>query len=160
VIVVLMGVSGSGKTIVGRALAEAMRWPFFDADDFHPAANVAKMAAGESLDDHDRAPWLDAMSQRMSAINAQGANAVLACSALKAAYRNVLLRAGDVRFIFLCGDEATIAPRLSARSHAFMPASLLHSQFAALEEPRDAYVVDIRLSVAEQVALIRHALSS
>jgi len=160
VIVVLMGVSGSGKTTVGRALADEMQWPFFDADDFHPAANVAKMAAGEPLDDKDRAPWLEAMSRHMNAIDAQGGNAVLACSALKDTYRKVLLRAGDVQFVYLRGDEATVAPRLSARSHHFMPASLLHSQLAALEEPRDAFMVDIRLSVAEQVALIRRALSS
>jgi carbohydrate kinase (thermoresistant glucokinase family) len=158
VIAVLMGVCGCGKTSVGRALSERIGWPFHDADDFHPAANVAKMAAGKPLNDDDRRPWLDRLSAEMAAINARGGDAVLACSALKQSYRDQLVQAGDVRFVYLRGDEATIAPRLAARDGHYMPASLLASQFAALEEPRDATVVDIRASIAEQVATICHHL--
>ena len=127
-IVVVMGVSGSGKSTVGRALAERMDWPFLDADDFHPAANVAKMRAGMPLTDDDRWPWLDRLAREMAAINDRSEDAVLACSALKQAYRDALARAGDVRFVFLKGDHATIAPRLAARAGHYMPASLLASQ--------------------------------
>jgi len=158
VIVVLMGVSGSGKTVVGQALATELGWPFFDGDDFHPPANVAKMAAGTPLTDADRWPWLDRLAAEMAAVNARGANAVLACSALKQAYRDRLDRAGNVRVVHLKGDEATIAARLAGRSHRYMPATLLASQFATLEEPAGAVVVDIRDPVPVQVARIRTAL--
>ena len=154
-----MGVSGCGKTTIGRALAQALGWPFLDADDFHPAANVAKMRAGTPLADDDRWPWLDRLAAEMTAINARDGHAVLGCSALKAAYRDRLARAGDVRFVYLKGDRATIDLRLAARAGHFMPPALLTSQFATLEEPADAIVVDIRLSVPEQVAAIRDALS-
>jgi gluconokinase len=157
-IVVLMGVCGCGKTTVGRALAQATGWPFFDADDFHPPANVARMAAGVPLTDEDRWPWLDAIVAAMRAIEAQGSNAVLACSALRQAYRDRLAAAGDVRFVHLAGDFDTIAARLAARSHRYMPASLLDSQFATLEPPRDAITIDIRQPVPDQVAAIRAAL--
>jgi len=158
-VVVLMGVCGCGKTTVGRALAAAMGWPFFDADDFHPEANVAKMRAGIALTDDDRRPWLDRLAVEMAAINARGAHAVLACSALRQAYRDRLARGGDVRFVHLMGDRATLAPRLAARAGHYMPASLLDSQLATLEEPADALVVDVRLTVAEQVAAIRSQLT-
>jgi gluconokinase len=154
-----MGVCGSGKTAVGEALAGALGWPFFDADDFHPPANVAKMAAGQPLDDADRWPWLDRLAEEMRAILARGGHAVLACSALKRAYRDRLQRAGDVRIVYLKGDEATIAARLAARRHKYMPASLLPSQFAALEEPGDALVVDIRRPIDAQVRFIRSAFA-
>jgi len=157
-IVVLMGVSGSGKTVVGQALAADLGWPFFDGDDFHPPANVAKMAAGTPLTDADRWPWLDRLAAEMAEVNARGANAVLACSALKQAYRDRLDRAGNVRVVHLKGDEATIAARLAGRSHRYMPATLLASQFATLEEPAGAVVVDIRDPVPVQVARIRTAL--
>jgi gluconokinase len=158
-VVVLMGVCGCGKTTVGRALAAAMGWPFLDADDFHPEANVAKMRAGIALTDDDRWPWLDRLAAEMSAINARGAHAVLACSALRQAYRDRLARGGDVRFVHLKGDRATLVARLTARPGHYMPASLLDSQLATLEEPADAPVVDIRRSVAEQVATIRNQLT-
>jgi carbohydrate kinase (thermoresistant glucokinase family) len=153
-----MGVSGSGKTVVGQALAADLGWPFVDGDDFHPPANVAKMAAGTPLDDADRWPWLDRLASEMGTVNAGGGNAVLACSALKQAYRDRLCRAGDVRFIHLSGDSATIAARLAARSHRYMPPALLASQFATLEAPAGAIVVDIREPVPAQVARIRAAL--
>lgn len=158
-IVVLMGVCGSGKTTVGEALAQALHCRFLDADDFHPPANVAKMAAGEPLTDDDRWPWLDRLAREESQILARGEHAVLACSALKEAYRERLKRAGDVRIVYLKGDEATIAHRLAQRQHAYMPPSLLPSQFATLEEPKDALAVDIRESIAMQVQRIREAFA-
>jgi len=159
VIVVLMGVCGCGKTTVGRALAGQLAWPFHDADGFHPPANVAKMAAGVPLTDDDRWPWLDRIASEMGAINRAGGHAVLACSALKRAYRDRIAKAGDVRIVFLRGDHATIAARLATRQHEYMPAALLPSQFATLEEPADALVVDIRADVATQVAAIRRGLA-
>ena len=158
-IIVVMGVSGCGKTTVGRMLGEALGWPFFDADDFHPEANVAKMRAGIPLTDDDRWPWLDRLVAEMGAIDHRGDHAVLGCSALRQAYRERLARAGDVRFVYLKGDRDTIAARLASRSGHYMPPTLLDSQLATLEEPTDAIVVDIRLSAEEQVAAIRFALS-
>jgi gluconokinase len=157
-IVVLMGVSGSGKTVVGEALAADLHWPFFDGDDFHPPGNVAKMASGTPLVDADRWPWLDRLAAEMAAIDGRGENAVLACSALKQAYRDRIARAGGVRFVHLKGDFDTIAARLAARSHRYMPPTLLASQFATLEEPADAIVVDVRDSIPIQVEKIRLAL--
>jgi gluconokinase len=157
-----MGVSGCGKTTVGRALADAQRWDFLDADDYHPAANVAKMASGVALTDDDRKPWLDRLVMELRRYNLRGASAVLACSALKQAYRDRLreasLIAGDVRVVYLKGDAATIASRLGARSGHYMPATLLASQFAALEEPADAIVVDIRDPTRTQVEFIQENL--
>jgi gluconokinase len=158
VIVVLMGVSGSGKTKIGRALAASLGWPFYDADDLHPPENVAKMSAGIPLTDDDRWPWLDRIVDELARAGANGGNAVLACSALRQVYRDRLARAGDVRFVYLKGDLETIATRLAARSHKYMPASLLPSQFATLEEPADALVIDIRADVAEKIAAIRAGL--
>ena len=161
-IVVVMGVSGSGKSVVGQALAAALGWPFIEGDDYHPPANVAKMAAGTPLNDDDRWPWYDRLAAEMATILARGGNAVLACSALKQSYRDRLARAakkeGDVRFVHLKGDYDTIAARLAMRQHRYMPASLLGSQFATLEEPADAIVVDARNAVAEEVGRIRSEL--
>ena len=157
-IVVLMGVTGSGKTTVGRALAESLRWAFYDADDFHPPANVAKMASGVPLTDNDRWPWLDRIADLLAHVQARGDHAVLACSALKQIYRDRIARAGAVRFVFLQGDLATIEARLATRRHKYMPASLLPSQIATLEEPTDALVVDIRAEVDAQVSAIRDGL--
>ena len=139
-IVVLMGVSGAGKTTVGRLLAERLRAPFIEGDDYHPAANVAKMASGVPLEDADRWPWL----ARLNEVLKKEGRAVLACSALKAAYRERLL-AGirNARLVHLQGDKALIAQRLKGRRHRYMPASLLDSQFAILEPPHDAIVVDV-----------------
>jgi gluconokinase len=163
-IVVVMGVSGCGKTVVGAALAEALGWPFLDGDDFHPPANVAKMASGTPLVDADRWPWLDRLSGEMGAILARGGNAIVACSALKQAYRDRIAACGkvrdDVRFVHLKGDAATIAARLGARHHRYMPSSLLASQFATLEEPADAIVIDIGGTIAEEVANIRAELAA
>ncbi len=161
-IVVVMGVSGSGKTVVGQALASALGWPFIEGDDYHPPANVAKMAAGTPLDDDDRWPWYDRLAAEMATILARGGNAVLACSALKQSYRDRLSQAakkpGDVRFVHLKGDYDTIAARLATRQHRYMPASLLGSQYATLEDPADAIVVDARNGIADEVAGIRRQL--
>lgn len=150
-----MGVCGCGKTTVGRALAVSLGWPYHDADDFHPAANVAKMRAGEPLTDADRWPWLDRIVAEARATLSRGEHAVIACSALKQAYRERLQRAGDLRFVYLKGDQDLIARRLAERRDHYMPPSLLPSQLAALEEPADALEVDIRATVAEQVERIR-----
>lgn len=162
--VIVMGVCGCGKSTVGRALARELGYEFLDADDFHPRANVAKMAKGVALTDDDRWPWLDAVVTAMRERAARGSGAVIACSALKEAYRESLRRGGgavdEVRIVYLKGDAATIAPRLASRSGHYMPASLLESQFAALEEPRDAIVVDIRQTTDEQARQIAAALKS
>ncbi len=158
-IVVVMGVTGCGKTTVGGALGEHLGWPFLDADDFHPDENVAKMASGTPLTDEDRWPWLDRVADVLRASEAKGESVVLACSALKAAYRDRLAAAGDVRFVHLRGDQSVIAARLAVRQHKYMPASLLASQYATLEAPRDAVDVDIRLPVEAQLDAICRALA-
>jgi gluconokinase len=164
-----MGVCGSGKTTVGRELARQLDWPFFDADDFHPPENVAKMAQGGALTDEDREPWLDRLAAEMSALARKGRHAVLACSALKESYRQRIARGvenpeGDgtsvIRIVYLKGDAKTIEPRLALRTGHYMPASLLASQFAALEEPEDAMVIDIRQTTEAQAAQIAAALRS
>jgi gluconokinase len=158
VIVLLMGVSGSGKTTIGLALGKALDWPFFDGDDLHPEANVAKMTAGQPLTDDDRWPWIDRIAEEMRKVSARGESGIFACSALREAHRRRLQRAGDVRVVYMKGDAKTIGARLAARAHRFMPASLLPSQFAALEEPAGALVVDIRDGIAAQVQRIREGL--
>ncbi len=158
-IVVVMGVTGCGKSTVGAALAGRLGWLFLDADDFHPPANVAKMASGTPLVDEDRWPWLDRIAGELRAIGAAGGSAVLACSALKEAYRARLAAGSDVRFVHLAGDQATIAARLAVRKHRYMPASLLASQYATLEPPARAVDVDIELPVERQVEAICRALS-
>jgi gluconokinase len=138
-IVVVMGVSGSGKTTIGRLLATRLGCEFIDGDDFHPPENVAKMAAGTALSDADRWPWLERLNREL----AGRSDAVLACSALKESYRSVLssgLR--DCRFVHLRGSIELIRSRLAERKHRYMPASLLESQFATLEPPQDAIEVD------------------
>jgi gluconokinase len=148
-----MGVSGAGKTTAGQALAAHLGVPFCDADDLHPAANVAKMRAGVALDDADRAPWLDAVGTWLAD---HSGGAVMSCSALRLAYRDTLRRhAAAVRFLHLAGDPAVVRERVASRAGHYMPASLVESQYAALEplgdeeegltvdfdEPIDAIVV-------------------
>jgi gluconokinase len=136
--IVVMGVSGSGKTTIGRALAGRLGFAFRDGDEFHPPSNVAKMRAGIPLDDNDRAPWLVAIATWIDELRDAGRHGVVACSALKRAYRDVLIGSrADVRLVFLKGSHELIARRMEARRDHFMPASLLVSQFAALEEPAD-----------------------
>ena len=133
---VVMGVSGSGKSTIGEALAERLGWTFEDGDRFHPAANVAKMSAGHPLTDEDRWPWLQAIADEIDRICKAGERAVIACSALKRAYRDILVHGrDDVRIVFLDGTQDLIAARLAARKGHFMPPGLLASQFRTLEPP-------------------------
>jgi gluconokinase len=154
VIVIVMGVSGSGKSTVGALLAERLGCEFLDADEFHPPANVAKMAAGTPLTDADRAPWLE----RLNAALRQRRDAVLACSALKASYRRALAQGVACRFVHLRGPIELIRARMAARRHRYMPAALLESQFATLEPSADAIDIDISEPPERCVELIRAAL--
>jgi carbohydrate kinase (thermoresistant glucokinase family) len=162
--VVVMGVSGSGKSTVAVALAERLGWKFVDGDSLHPPANVAKMRAGKPLDDEDRAPWLDAIAAQIDAWAARGVSGIVACSALKRRYRERII--GDrswVRLIYLAGSHELIAARLSTRRGHFMPAGLLDSQFATLEPPapdESATFVDIDRPVTAIVDEIVTDLSS
>lgn len=140
-IVVLMGVSGSGKTTIGERLAERMGAVFADADDYHPAANKEKMAAGHPLNDEDRQPWLEILNRLMLGWYDEGTSGVLACSALKQKYRDTLSQGvpGEgIRFVWLDGSAELISERLEARHHEFMNPNLLQSQFKTLEPPADA----------------------
>jgi gluconokinase len=157
-LIVVMGVSGAGKTTIGAALAAALGAHFLDADDFHPPENVAKMRAGRPLDDSDRAPWLARLHDALAARAAAGQSVVMACSALKAAYRGTLARDLDVRFVHLAGTRELIEARLAARRGHYMPRGLLDSQFAALEAPDDALTVDIDATPDAIVDRIRAAL--
>ena len=134
--IVVMGVSGSGKSTVASKLAARLGWPFAEADVFHSAANVAKMQAGTPLTDDDRWPWLDALARRIAQARDEGRPCVIACSALRRVYRERLAGGhGDVRFVYLQGDFATIEARMKTRTGHYMPASLLESQLRTLEEP-------------------------
>lgn len=151
--VVLVGVAGSGKTTVGRALAAALSVPFVDADDFHPPANRERMAKGLPLDDGMRAPWLAAVHAHLAAAVDAGRGFVLACSALRQRYRNTL--AADLpplRWVHLAADAATLAARLAGRADHFFPASLLPSQLATFEPLVEGEVVDASLPVPAIVA--------
>jgi gluconokinase len=154
VIVVVMGVSGVGKTTIGQALAAELGWRYLDADDYHPAANVAKMAAGTPLQDEDRWPWLDRLNQALKDFD----DAVLGCSALKESYRR-RLSAGlkDVRIVYLRGEFDLLRARAEGRKHRYMPASLLQSQFDTLEPPVGAIEVDVAQPVE---ACVRQILTS
>lgn len=160
-VVILMGVSGAGKTTVGKRLADELGWPFYDGDDFHPQANVDKMARGVPLVDEDRWPWLRAIRAFIHERLQSGEPAIIACSALKQSYRN-LLRDGnkEIRLVYLKGDFDVIQHRLQARKDHFFDADLLASQFDALEEPDpdDALIVDIDKPPDEIVRIIKRAL--
>lgn len=160
-IVVVMGVSGAGKTTIGRALAQALGWPFYDGDDFHPPQNVEKMRQGIPLTDADRLPWLEALHALMYQLLLSGQSAVVACSALKRSYRDLLRRAGpEVRFVYLAADPELIRRRLEARRGHFFDPQLLQSQFEALEAPdaEEALTVAADRSVDALVSEILVAL--
>ncbi|HEY4184059.1 MAG TPA: gluconokinase [Polyangia bacterium] len=158
-VVILMGVSGSGKTTIGAKLAEDLGWRFLDADDFHPPENVRRMAAGHPLTEEDRKPWLARLREAITAAVAAGENLTLACSALSHDSRHQLVvDAAAVRLVYLKGEMALIRQRLRNRSGHFMKEDMLASQFAALEEPTDALVVDIDDRPATIVQKIRDGL--
>ncbi len=156
-IVLLMGVSGVGKTTIGELVAKRLGWRFVEGDDYHPRENVAKMAAGIPLEDADRWPWLDALNQALR----KERDAVVTCSALKESYRRRLLEGIDhVLLVYLHGSKALIAARIAARKHRYMPASLLDSQFATLEPPARALRIDVAADVKKSVAAIVAAVSA
>ncbi|MEL7302285.1 MAG: gluconokinase [Pseudomonadota bacterium] len=135
-VLLVMGVSGAGKSTHAAALAEEFGWPFKDADEFHPQANIDKMAAGAPLDDTDRWPWLDRIAVWIDAHRSEGTHGIVTCSALKRIYRDRLLAGRpDVRLVYLKGEHDLIERRMNARADHFMPPKLLASQFATLEEP-------------------------
>lgn len=159
-VIVLMGVAGSGKTTIGRQLAATLGWPFRDADEFHPATNVAKMAAGIPLSDEDRKPWLAQIRDYIDEKLDRHESAIVTCSALREAYRQVLTQGRpEVKLVYLAGDYDLILERLGQRTGHFMKPAMLQSQFSTLEVPHGALTVDIRQSPAAIVAAIRNALS-
>lgn len=162
-VIVIMGVSAAGKTTVGRALAHDLGWAFHDADDYHSAHNIAKMRAGEPLNDDDRQPWLAALRRLIADIIERGEHGVLACSALKQSYRDALtpggIHAGRVRFVYLEVPEPVLEERISRRRGSFAPPELLPSQLATLEKPHDALCVDGARPVSDIVKSIGAELS-
>jgi gluconokinase len=158
-LILLMGVAGSGKTTVGRALAASLGWEYHEADDFHSPANKEKMGRGIPLNDGDRAPWLAAIRAAMEACLAAGRPAVFTCSALKAQYREVLLAGlASVALVHLTGDPALLLSRLQGRAGHYMKPEMLASQLATLEPPADALTLDVAQPPAELVAAIRKLL--
>ena len=154
-----MGTTGAGKTTVGKLLAGQLKWEFADADNFHPPANIEKMSHGIPLTDADRAPWLAAMRKAILEWIAAGKNVVLACSALKRAYRDELLAGPEVRIIYLKGTYALFAERIRHRHGHFAGEGILAGQFADLEEPTDAITIDAAQSSEQIVAEIRKRLA-
>ena len=159
VVYIVMGVTGSGKTTVGDALAARLGLPFYDGDTFHPPSNVEKMRFGIPLDDADREPWLGTLAAKVSEWSGAG-GAVLACSALKERYRRVLESRGRVRFIHLAPPKGRIVERLGRRKGHFMPPSLLDSQLEAMEPPADAIRIESEGSVEENIAEILAAIAA
>jgi carbohydrate kinase (thermoresistant glucokinase family) len=162
-VVIVMGVSGSGKSTIGALLASRLGWVFADADQFHPPANIEKMSHGIALTDEDRWPWLEAMAAWIDETRHAKGHGVIACSALKRSYRDILIgERRDVRLVYLRGEEPLIADRMAERHGHFMPESLLQSQFTTLEEPgadENPIVVSIKSQPDEIVAAILSAMS-
>lgn len=163
-VVILMGVSGSGKTTVGRRLARTLEWPYFEGDEFHPRPNIEKMSGGEPLNDADRAPWLESLQTLISKLSKDDRSAVLSCSALKKSYRKVLLDGNEAAtIVYLKGDKQLFRERLENRGGHFMEAEMLDSQFNAFEPPdeeEDVFIVDasrspdaIAETIIEELAL-------
>ena len=156
--VLVMGVTGSGKTTIGRLLSAVMGWPFYDADDFHSPDNIRKMTSGVPLTDEDRGPWLQQLQQLISQRNEQGENGVLACSALKEAYRRILCTDADVAVVYLKAQPDLIRSRLDTRVGHYMPQRLIESQFLDLEEPKEALNIDAAGPPEQIVETIRSQL--
>ena len=158
-VILVMGVSGSGKTTIGQMLSIQLNWPFVDGDSLHSAANIAKMAAGIPLTDDDRAPWLQSIHDVMEGWRTQHKNGIIASSALKEKYRQRLLTSPEIKLVYLRGSYDLIYSRMQHRPGHYMKPEMLQSQFAALEEPKDAVVVDISESAEKIVASIRQKLA-
>ncbi len=158
-VIVLIGVAASGKTTVGKHLAQELRWEFFDGDDFHSPEGVEKMKHGLPLTDADREPWLRAIRETIRSNLDQSKNAVIACSALKRSYRQILQVSPQVVFVYLKADIELIRHRSRSRRGHFMDPALVQSQFDTLEEPQEALEIDARLSPGEIVQLIRSQVS-
>jgi gluconokinase len=159
VIAIIMGATGAGKTTIGTMFAAQLNWEFADADTFHPPANIDKMSRGIPLNDADRAPWLEAMRKAILEWIAAGKNVVLACSALKRAYRDALCPSPEVKIIYLKGDYALFAERIRHRHGHFAGEQILAGQFTDLEEPADAVTIDAAMSPQQIVAEIRKRLA-
>ena len=153
-IIIIMGVSGAGKTTVGRFLANELGWKFYDADDFHSAANKDKMSRGFPLTDEDRANWLVSLREMLNQNIETNQSIVLACSALKQKYRDFLQVNDEIHFVYLCGTYQQIKTRMKERKDHYMKHGMLASQFDVLEEPSDALVVDIAKKPEEIIAII------
>jgi gluconokinase len=158
-VIILMGVSGAGKTTVGQLLAQQLHWDFADADDYHSATNKEKMRSGIPLTDADRTPWLETLRTLITTWIATGKNAVLACSALKRTYREELRIAPEVQFVYLKGSPPLLRQRLHARQGHYMTEQMLDSQLEALEEPEQAVTIDVDRSPADIVGEIRNRLA-
>jgi gluconokinase len=159
VVIILMGVSGAGKTTVGQLLASQLNWEFADADDYHSAINIEKMRKGIPLTDAARAPWLETLRALITTWIAARKNGVLACSALKHAYREELRIAAEVQFVFLKGTPQLLHQRLHARQGHYMTEQMLESQLATLEEPEHAVAINVDRSPAEIVKEIQARLT-
>jgi gluconokinase len=160
VILILMGVSGAGKSTIGQRLAQELGWPYYEGDDFHPQANIEKMSKGIALTDADRIPWLDALAQLMQTLTMKAQSAIITCSALKRTYRERLSKSTTmVHFVYLKGSFDLFQERLKIRRGHFMKPELLRSQFDTLEEPEDALIVDMTQTPGEIVSHIRQEFS-
>ena len=158
-VIIIIGVTGSGKTTVGKLLARSLGWKFYEGDEFHSPASIDKMKRGVPLNDQDRMPWLLAIRGLISELIERQENAVIACSALKAAYRKILRVGKDVVFVYLKAEIPLIQERLKGRSGHFMNPALVQSQFELLEKPKDSIRVDAALSPAEIVQRIKSRLA-
>lgn len=156
--ILIMGVTGSGKTTIGTLLSESIGWPFYDADDFHPQENIRKMSSGIPLTDEDRRPWLQELRSLIAQRSQRSEDGVLACSALKQSYRKILSEGGRVDVVYLKADPDLIRSRLDNRSGHFMSQRLVDSQFADLEEPDDSIIIDAASTPEHAVATIRSQL--
>ena len=158
---IVMGVSGTGKSTLGRALAQKLEWEFIEGDDYHPQANVDKMRSGTPLTDSDRWPWLDAMNDVIAERQRDNQHSVVSCSALKKSYRERLVQGlANIEFVYLCGDPELILARMIKRTNHFMPAGLLDSQIATLEPPENAIFIPMDLATDEQVVAVIQQLHS